>query len=111
MRIEGQGPFFTTYFPGFLCFVLYLHKISGERLQDHWSSGYDMLGGNLGSLLYGDVSVMGFANDTKKPKVSGVIAFRGHLVEGGLWNKYQGQHGFRHCNIQKKFHQRGTGAL
>ena len=64
-----------------------------------------MLGGNLGSLLYGDVSVMGFANDTKKPKVSGVIAFRGHLVEGGggcLWNKYQGQHGFRHCNIQNK---------
>ena len=32
--------------------------ISGERLQDHWSSGYYMLGGNLGSLLYGDVSVM-----------------------------------------------------
>ena len=21
-------------------FVLYLDKISGERLQDHWSSGY-----------------------------------------------------------------------
>ena len=34
------------------------HYISGERLQDHWSSGYYMLGGNLGSLLYGDVSVM-----------------------------------------------------
>ena len=32
--------------------------MSGERLQDHWSSGYYMLGGNLGSLLYGDVSVM-----------------------------------------------------
>ena len=43
-----------------------------------------MLGGNLGSLLYGDVSVMGFANDKKKPKVSGVIAFKGHLVEGGV---------------------------
>ena len=26
-------------FPGFVCFVLYLVKISGERLQDHWSSG------------------------------------------------------------------------
>ena len=26
-------------FPGFVCFVLYLAKISGERLQDHWSSG------------------------------------------------------------------------
>ena len=24
----------------FLCFVLYYAKISGERLQDHWSSGW-----------------------------------------------------------------------
>ena len=39
MSIEGQGQFFTIYFPGFVCFVLYLAKISGERLQDHWSSG------------------------------------------------------------------------
>ena len=39
MNIEGQGHFFTIYFPGFVCFVLYLAKISGERLQDHWSSG------------------------------------------------------------------------
>ena len=31
--------FFTIYFPGFVCFVLYWAKISGERLQDHWSSG------------------------------------------------------------------------
>ena len=37
--IEGQGHFFTIYFPGFVCFVLYLAKISDERLQDHWSSG------------------------------------------------------------------------
>ena len=36
MSIEGQGHSFTIYFPGF---VLYLDKISGERLQDHWSSG------------------------------------------------------------------------
>ena len=36
MSIEGQGHFFTTYFPGF---VLYKATISGERLQDHWSSG------------------------------------------------------------------------
>ena len=28
------------YFPGFVCFLLYWAKISGERLQDHWSSGY-----------------------------------------------------------------------
>ena len=26
-------------FPGFVCFVLYKARISGERLQDHWSSG------------------------------------------------------------------------
>ena len=39
MSIEGQGHFFTIYFPGFVCFVLYFAKISGERLQDHWSSG------------------------------------------------------------------------
>ena len=26
-------------FLGFVCFVLYKAKISGERLQDHWSSG------------------------------------------------------------------------
>ena len=39
MSIEGEGHFFTIYFPGFVCFVLYLAKISGERLQDHWSSG------------------------------------------------------------------------
>ena len=40
MSIEGQGHFFTIYFPGFVCFVLYEAKISGERLQDHWSSGF-----------------------------------------------------------------------
>ena len=40
MSIEGEGHFFTIYFPGFVCFVLYWAKISGERLQDHWSSGY-----------------------------------------------------------------------
>ena len=40
MSIEGQGHFITIYFPGFVCFVLYLDKISGERLQDHWSSGF-----------------------------------------------------------------------
>ena len=43
MSIEGQGHFLTIYFPGFVCFVLYLDKISGERLQDHWSSGYEDL--------------------------------------------------------------------
>ena len=43
MSIEGQGHFFTIYFPGFVCFVLYLAKISGERLQDHWSSGFNCM--------------------------------------------------------------------
>ena len=40
MSIDGQGHFFTIYFPGFVCFVLYWAKISGERLQDYWSSGF-----------------------------------------------------------------------
>ena len=40
MSIEGQGHFFTIYFPGFVCFVLYYAKISGERLQNHWSSDF-----------------------------------------------------------------------
>ena len=39
MSIGCQGHFFTIYFPGFVCFVLYLDKISGECLQNHWSSG------------------------------------------------------------------------
>ena len=39
MSFEGQGHFFTIYFPGFVCFMLYLDKLSGERLHDHWSSG------------------------------------------------------------------------
>ena len=43
VSIEGQGHFFTKYFPGFVCFVLYLDKISGELLQDHWSSGLKLL--------------------------------------------------------------------
>ena len=43
MSIEGQGHFFTIYFPGFVCVVLYQAKISGERLQDHWSSGLNFV--------------------------------------------------------------------
>ena len=54
MSIEGQGHFFTIYFPGFVCFVLYLAKISGERLQDHWSSG---LGLGVGRLAYSRLSL------------------------------------------------------
>ena len=38
MSIEGQGHFFTIYFQGFVCIVLYKATISGEHLQDHWSS-------------------------------------------------------------------------
>ena len=39
MSTEGQGFFFSIYFPVFLCFVLYKANISGQRLQDHWTSG------------------------------------------------------------------------
>ena len=40
MSFEGQGHFFTIYFPDYVCFVLYSSKISGERLKNHWSPGY-----------------------------------------------------------------------
>ena len=41
---EGQGHFFTIYiFKGFVCFVLYWAKISGENLLDHWSSGLNFI--------------------------------------------------------------------
>ena len=51
MSIEGQGHSFTIYFPGFVCFVFYLDKISGERLQDHWSSGlFVSCGGSITSV-------------------------------------------------------------
>ena len=46
MSFEGQGHFFTIYFPGFVCFVCFvldLAKISGERSQDHWSSGFSVI--------------------------------------------------------------------
>ena len=33
VSIEGQGHFFTIYFPGFVFFVLYKATISGERLH------------------------------------------------------------------------------
>ena len=43
MSLESQGHFFTIYFPGFVYFVLYKATISGERLQDHWSSGLEII--------------------------------------------------------------------
>ena len=43
VSIEGQGHFYSIYFLGFVCFVLYQAKISGERLQDHWSSGSETI--------------------------------------------------------------------
>ena len=43
MSTEGLGHLFTTYFPGSVCFVRYKAKISGERLQDHWSSGFKIV--------------------------------------------------------------------
>ena len=42
MSIKCQGHFYTIFL-GFVCFVLYLAKISGERLQDHWSSGSETI--------------------------------------------------------------------
>ena len=40
MRIEGQGYFYQVLYV--LC--LYKAQISGERLQDHWSSGLIFVG-------------------------------------------------------------------
>ena len=57
MSIEGQGHFFTIYFPGFVCFVLYLAKISGERLQDHWSSGLLWKAGKVFSCQHLDLNL------------------------------------------------------
>ena len=51
MSTEGQGHFFTIYFP---CFVLYLAKISGERLQDHWSSGFSVVLNGILFILTGN---------------------------------------------------------
>ena len=53
MSIEGQGNFISIYFLGFLCFVLYWAKISGERLQDHWSSGFGDVTGNAHISFFG----------------------------------------------------------
>ena len=61
MSIEGQGHSFTIYFPGFVCFVLYLDKISGERLQDHWSSGIGLTSKSTKEykkILIGQLAVM-----------------------------------------------------
>ena len=57
MSFEGQGHFFTIYFPGFVCFVLYKATISGERLQDHWSSGFYKSYGNSCCLARGKCKV------------------------------------------------------
>ena len=47
MITEGLGHLFSIYCPGFVCFVCYKAKISGERLQDHWSSGFTPLSNDL----------------------------------------------------------------
>ena len=39
VSIEGQGHFLTLFFQVLYILCLYEAQISGERLQDHWSSG------------------------------------------------------------------------
>ena len=62
MSIEGQGHFFIIYFPGIVCFVLYLANISGERLQDYWSSGLLIMmernAHNISNLVYCSVKYL-----------------------------------------------------
>ena len=50
---KGSRSFIYHIFPAFVCFVLYLAKISGERLQDHWSSGLAHLRQRLKGELIG----------------------------------------------------------
>ena len=38
MSNKGQS-LLSDYYPGCVCFVIILGQVSGERLQDHWSSG------------------------------------------------------------------------
>ena len=40
VSIEGQDHFLTLLFSGLYILCLYEAQISGERLQDHWSSGF-----------------------------------------------------------------------
>ena len=49
---QGEG-LCSHLYPGLV--LISKAQVSGERLQDHWSSGYFMLGANIGSLLYGDL--------------------------------------------------------
>ena len=50
---KGSMSFLYHIFPGFVYFVLYLAKISVERLQDHWSSGLAHLSQRLIGELIG----------------------------------------------------------
>ena len=79
MSIEGQGHFFTIYFPGFVCFVLYLAKISGERLQDHWSSGYLFISFRQPKIF----------EKLPKSEWGGYLAIESHLIDPSFkfgWN-------------------------
>ena len=70
MSIEGQCHFFTIYFPGFVCFVLYKATISGERLQDHWSSGvsfFTHLLAHLSRRLIGELIVYPWSGVGRRP--------------------------------------------
>ena len=71
MSIEGQDHFFTIYFLGFVCFVLYLDKISGERSHDHWSSGFFMRN-----------QYMKFQDDISMPHtyMKSVLKFQGYEI-------------------------------
>ena len=40
--ISGLGHFLTLFFQVLYVLCFYQVQISGERLQDHWSSGYDI---------------------------------------------------------------------
>ena len=82
MSIEGQDHFFIIYFPGFVCFVLYKATISGERLQDHWSSGFVAFGSHIIVHIVHMQIVFKSANDCFEPHAVGAnIRVVGHFLK------------------------------
>ena len=72
------------YFPGFVCLVLYKSKISGERLQDHWSSGYAPNFEKVGSIL---LSACPFVRPFVLPSVQNRIQAR--VLKFHIWIPHQ----------------------
>ena len=73
---------------GFVCFVLYKVTISGEHLQDHWSSGLAHLSQRLIGELIG-YSWSGIRLSVVRPSVVVVNNFKRLLLQNRLANQSQ----------------------